>query len=180
MGGACRPSLRPFPPCRPIAGVSTARKLAGLLILPVVLYLLYLVQTRQIEYFEVTGGSMEPTVKVGERWLMRARPTYGRGDIVVLSAPGAPSTMLVKRLVAVWPDRVTLREGKLYINDQRAAAPGANPEEPDEDAIPDQTWSLEPGQGFVIGDNRRQSDDSRAFGPIRIETIRGVLFKRVE
>jgi len=88
--------------------------------------------------------------------------------------------MLVKRLVAVWPDRVTLREGKLYINDQRAAAPGANPEEPDEDAIPDQTWSLEPGQGFVIGDNRRQSDDSRAFGPIRIETIRGVLFKRVE
>jgi len=85
-----------------------------------------------VEPYVVPTGSMEPTLKPGDRlyalkcaydvrfpftdWvLLKIRPVK-RGDVILFRAPRDPSITYVKRAVAIAGDRVALREGRLFIN----------------------------------------------------------------
>lgn len=126
-----------------------------------------------VEPFRVDGPSMEPTLFTGERLLVdkisyRLHPPH-RGDIVVFRNPRNVKEDYIKRVVALPGDRVEMRLGKLYVNDQPVPEPYVL-----RDGI--STYGPEvvpPGYCFVLGDNRANSRDSRFFGPVPLNLIKG-------
>jgi signal peptidase I len=109
----------------------------------------------------VEGASMEPTLRTGDRVLVRrVRPhRVRRGQVVVLAhrrQPGDPP-WLIKRAVAVPGDTVP----------RVPALAGA-----EESVVP-------AGSLVVLGDNPRASFDSRQAGYFRADTLLGVVVRRM-
>ena len=99
-----------------------------------------------------------------------------RGDIVVFeSADGEMN--LIKRVVGLPGDKITLVGGSFYVNDERQREPYVNADLPDERTF-GPIWVPE-GHIFAMGDNRADSADSRVFGPVPKSNIVGEAFLRV-
>jgi signal peptidase I len=125
----------------------------------------------------VEGQSMEPNLHNNERLIIeklsyRIRDPQ-RGDIVVIKRPSS-SEPLIKRVVGLPGDRVEVREGKVYINGQAYKEPYLDQE----------TWgsygleTVPEEHVFVLGDNRRASNDSRSFGVVPYDDIIGRAWVR--
>ncbi|GAA4866745.1 signal peptidase I [Paenibacillus vulneris] len=127
----------------------------------------------------VKGASMQPTIEEGE-WLFINKTillTGGlqRGDVVVVKEPDESDTehpYLVKRVVAVAGDEVSIRQGKLYVNGEEAK------ESYTDTLIEDgrfEPYKVEEGRVFVMGDNRHRyaSYDSRSFGAVSVKQVEG-------
>ncbi len=127
----------------------------------------------------VTSSSMEPTLLRGDALLVR-RIRYTpenppeRGDIVFFCDPVTKKDWLVKRVVGLPNELVTILMGQVFIN-------GVPLEEPYIAQIWRDDfgqWFVPPGHVFVLGDNRAHSNDSRDFGPVPFELIEGkVVFR---
>lgn len=133
--------------------------------------------------FIVEGRSMEPNFHTGQV-LMISRVNYmlgdpERGQIVVFNAPGKPADEppYIKRLIGMPGDTVEIREQKVYVNGQELNEPYIN-EPCSPSSCRDNTWVLEANQYFLMGDNRNNSHDSRAFGPVPRERIIGEALVR--
>jgi signal peptidase I len=121
----------------------------------------------------VEGPSMRPTLISGE-WIVVNRAAYKvgaprRGDVIVFLPPtNAQTDDLIKRVIGLPGETVTIRGGKVWID-------GAVLEEPYilGTTSAENTWRLGPGELFVMGDNRGLSLDSRTFGPIGMEKVVG-------
>lgn len=116
----------------------------------------YLGFVRGMRFFAVPSDSMEPTLYRGDYLLTLSESEYHRGDIVVLKDPTEAGN-LVKRIVGVGGDRVSIQAGALFINNQYASEPYIK--EP-------MVYEVFPpvvvpaGHIFVLGDNRNDSQDS--------------------
>lgn len=132
-----------------------------------------LIMVSVAQAFQVEQYSMEPTLLPRDRvlvdkFLYRLRQ-YHRGDVIVLKYPLNPHRNYIKRVVALPNDTVEIREGILYVNGQLTPEPYVNgqvvgnfgPVKIPLDSI------------FVLGDNRNNSEDSRAFGPLGKDLIIG-------
>jgi signal peptidase I len=136
--------------------------------------------------FRIPSASMEPTLHC-------ARPASGcharfsdrvialrlayrfreprRGEIVVFKAPAAAALdcggqggVFVKRLVGLPGDVVSERNGWIFINGKRLSEPYIKPAYRDSETS---SWPrIQPGHYFMLGDNRRDSCDSRAWGTV--------------
>jgi signal peptidase I len=163
---------------RPPAGVralrwlrSTLRDLLGT-ILPAVIIAL-LIHAFLAQATRVYGQSMEPNLHTNER-LVVEKLSYRfhgprRGDIVVLHDPSGGPELLIKRVVGLPGERVTLADGRVYID-------GALLDEPylaQPTAGNTRTWLVPPLAVFVMGDNRGASRDSRVFGTVSLDQIIG-------
>jgi len=92
-----------------------------------------------------------------------------RGDVVVFESPRYTERDFIKRIIGVPGDKVEIRDGVVYINDEPIEEPytqGAT-------TCPCGPWEVEEGHYFVLGDHRDNSSDSRQFGPIEEESIIG-------
>ena len=91
-----------------------------------------------------------------------------RGDVVVLRYPRNPDVDFVKRVVAVPGDRVEMRAGVLFVNGEAADDYGSIQDlaSMDELTVPCDAF-------FVLGDNRPVSCDSREFGLVAQDLIKG-------
>ena len=129
--------------------------------------------------FYVPSASMEPTLDVGDRiYGERISDTYERGDIVTFTDLEDPSRTLVKRIIAVAGDEVDLRDGDVYVDGERLNEPYAVGEtkpftEVDSLAFP---CTVPEGYVLVLGDNRENSSDSRAFGFVPTTSITSRIF----
>lgn len=105
----------------------------------------------------VTGPSMEPTYKSGDRLLMTtAYWLFGdiqRGDVVVIIRPNGE--LLIKRVVAFAGERVPEK----YWTPLVYMMGGQVPE----------------GHIFVVGDNLARSEDSRQIGAIPLSYVQGKI-----
>lgn len=167
------------------------------LVLTLVIYLV--IHNFVAQPFEVQQRSMFPTIVEGEYILIdKLTPRFGgyeHGDVVVFEPPpgsglDAEGIPFIKRIIGVPGDTVTLENGRVFVT-----RPGQSPvriEEPyvvrEEDGSTASTlptngdpvteWLVPDGSFFVMGDNRPDSQDSRAFGPIEEELIRGRAWLR--
>ena len=175
------------------------------LIVAVALGLALAIQAWVVKPFRIPSGSMEPTLHIGQRVLVDRVTGHfgdpGRGDIIVFHPPkgsessgekcGVPrpsnepcprstpqrsSANFIKRVVAVGGDRVKVLNNHAYVNGKRQGDGFANLT-PCTDVcnLPKQI-TIPPGQFFMMGDNRGQSDDSRDWGPVPKKWIIGEAF----
>ncbi len=119
------------------------------------------------------------------------------GDVVVFHPPHEPERNYVKRVVGVPNDTLEMRDKRLYRNSFRVTEPWARHDDGRGDSVhPDMRWQsgyliashrpkyqptrdnwgpivVPPGKYFVLGDNRDNSEDSRYWGFVEREEIRG-------
>lgn len=137
-----------------------------------------LVQQFLVKPYEIPSVSMEPTLAVGDRVLV-SRVTYHfrspeKGDIVVFHPPGQKDAVpLIKRVVAVGGDTISVHNGALWVNGVALDEPYVK-EYPIEGDYPEIT--IDRGYVWAMGDNRNDSGDSRFFGPVKEDDIIGVAF----
>ena len=192
-------------------------------ILPAVQSLLYVLivamflMTFTVQPIRIPSASMEPTLLVGDFLLLDRQaavrgsepllPPSGvrRGDIVVFHDPvGDPAVHLVKRVIGLPGDRIHLRNGRVFVNDQPLREPYTrytqSPQDNFRDNFPtleamdlrvDPQWwirlrailhngqgggeiTVPPGNYFVLGDNRNDSEDSRYWGFVPRRDIVGI------
>ena len=117
----------------------------------------------------VEGASMVPLLASGQRLLAGRLPHVFRvpthGDIVVVRHPGRHGVLLVKRIVAVPGESVSVRGGRLIVDDGPAAVRG--------DGSGDREWTLRTREYFVAG---ARGEVSSSIGPIPKEAIVGKVW----
>ncbi|GIM45907.1 signal peptidase I [Collibacillus ludicampi] len=151
----------------------------------IALLLAFLVQKFIVEFFVVSGPSMNHTLANNERLLVNKIPYYfhnpQRGDIIIFQEN--PTEAWVKRVIGLPGDKIKIDHGQLYINGVKVDEPYINnPMSPTYDfpaATPtgksssQASITVPPGELFVMGDNRDVSVDSRVIGPIKISQVIG-------
>jgi signal peptidase I len=95
-----------------------------------------------------------------------------RGDIVVLLFPDDPSKSYIKRVVGLPGEEVNVENGKLYINGMQINEPYLDSEYLSSDSMPT-SMRVKEHHYFVMGDNRRNSSDSRYWGLVPEKYIYG-------
>ena len=159
------------------------------------------IRTFFIQAFRIPSGSMEDTLLIGD-FLLANKFIYGAqipftsarlpalrtpqsGDVVIFQYPEDPSRDFIKRIVAIPGQTVEIRDKVLYVDSKRAVDPprskfvdphildhnkaGSDRDHFGPDKVP-------PGHYFVMGDNRDNSEDSRYWGFLNRELIRGKAF----
>jgi signal peptidase I len=183
------------PPRRPLRWVREVVSLAGFALA------LFAARSTLADHYFVPSGSMIPTVEIGDRVLVNKlayalrlpfsdvvvtelhRPE--RGDVVVLRSPENGITLL-KRVVAIPGDEVAVVDGHLWIN--RRPIPVAQQSGALIESLGHATHAirltsgggpqygpvrLEGNEYLVLGDNRGESHDGRAFGLVEGRAILG-------
>jgi signal peptidase I len=147
------------------------------------------VKTFLFQAFYIPSGSMEPTLRKGDRVLVN-KLSYDlhdvhRGDIVVFKLPPdkvGPDGIkdLIKRVIGLPNEVIESRDGQVYIDGKLLKEPYL-PKGVTTDNPPIQKQTVPKGHIFVMGDNRDNSADSRFAnrGPIPIDTIVGRAFLEV-
>jgi signal peptidase I len=175
----------PSGPGRARKGGSTRAIAEWVIILVAALTVAIVVKTFLIQAFYIPSGSMEPTLKPGDRVLVNKLSydlhSIHRGDIVVFKRPPSEADDptikdLIKRVIGLPGDQIEGRDGLVYINGQLLKEPYL-PRGTVTTSLP--LMTVPAGQYFVMGDNRGNSKDSRFIGPIAGHLIVGRAFVRV-
>jgi len=126
----------------------------------------------------VRGHSMQPSLSDGDRLVVdRLSPRLAglsRFDVVVLRYPRDPSVDFVKRVVGLPGDHVRIERSGLYVNGRFIDQVFLHIDDPVDMAecvVPE-------GQYLVLGDNRPISCDSREFGMVPAELVKGLVRAR--
>jgi signal peptidase I len=125
---------------------------------------------------------MEPSFVTGQRVIVsRVNYMLGdplRGDIIVFQSPDRPGIdpPLIKRVIGLPGDTVEIRDARVFVNGQELNETYIN------GACVSRCNDLEEhlasDEFFVMGDNRDHSRDSRAFGPVKRESLIGEALVR--
>ena len=127
--------------------------------------------------------SMERTLEPGDKVLVVPGVTPKRSDIVVFNPPnawvqGGPQTAFIKRVNGVPGETVEVKDGGVYVDRTKLVEPYVYDQQPTSTVGETARWVIPDGQLFVVGDHREASADSRAFGPIPIADVLGVVTQR--
>jgi signal peptidase I len=149
--------------------------LALVIVIPIRMYI--------AQPFIVSGASMDPTFK-DRQYLIVDELSYRfekpkREDVVIFRYPVDEKTFFIKRIIGLPGETVDIKLGKIYVS-----TPGEpEPKLIDDSHIADSRKSKEsfnitlgPDEYFVMGDNRNESSDSRAWGPLNRKYIVGRPF----
>jgi signal peptidase I len=153
-----------------------------------------------VESFKLPSASMRPTLLVGDHFFVNklARDPR-RGDIVVFVSPSDPKKEYVKRVIALAGDRLSIQKDEISINGKRLARKKLDEpcpkcslyeerssdgkaryriiyDSPRSPSMPDIAATTVPkGHVYLVGDNRDNSHDSRSFGPVSLDKVKGTV-----
>ncbi|MBI2862055.1 MAG: signal peptidase I [Chloroflexi bacterium] len=124
-------------------------------------------------FVQVKGHSMEPTISEGERLTVDKNAYAGtsapqRGDIILFDQEG---TSRISRVVGLPGETITIDNGAVYVNGNKLDEPYLAAGTRTESAT--KNFQVPGNSYFVLGDNRGQSNDSRAIGSIPRDGITG-------
>jgi len=159
--------------------------------------LIFLVLQFSVQNFRVEGSSMQPTLTEGQYLLVNkivylriSRESLAnllpwvdgdeneslfafhqpeRGAVIVFHFPRDPARDFVKRVIGVPGDVVEIQRGKVLVN-------GVALDEPYITRLDTRTigrLTVPPDSFYVLGDNRRASNDSRDWGFVPVENVIG-------
>jgi len=159
------------------------------------LVLTALLRTFVIQAFRIPSESMVKTLLVGD-FLFVNKFEYGakipfthvrlpglrkpqRGDIIVFQFPQDPSKDFIKRCIATGGETLEIKNKVVYVNGHPLTEPYA--------VHSDSTirpagfdfrdnfgpYTVPPGDLFMMGDNRDNSNDSRYWGPLEMDLVKG-------
>jgi signal peptidase I len=143
-----------------------------------------LIRSFVVQPFFIPSGSMEPTLKVGDRVLVNKLSydfhSVHRGDVVVFTKPAndySPGVKdLIKRVIGLPGETISAQGGEIDINGHPLH----------ESWLPRGTYTqnfgpivIPAGRYFMMGDNRGDSADSRVFGPVSSKLFIGRAFALV-
>jgi signal peptidase I len=156
-----------------------------------------------LEAFKLPSGSMLPTLEVGDRvYALKGASVRkpARGDIVVFASPSEPSQAFAKRVIGLPGDRVQIDGYRVRVNGTALESELADPSyiAAGPDPVHGELWreslgshryrvlrvaarasrdaldvTVEPNRVFLLGDNRDNSLDSRHFGSVPVESLKG-------
>lgn len=139
----------------------------------VIIIVVVLIRTYIVTPVRVDGPSMNPTLQNGQILLLnKTNKKYKRMDVVVFQYG---DERLIKRVIGLPGESVLISDNTLFINgkeieDYRPDVETANFKY--DEVIPE-------GYYFVLGDNRYNSSDSRVFGLVSEEDIKGTASIRI-
>lgn len=171
----------------------------GLLLLCAVLpcAAVFLIDAEVVSLYFVAGESMAPTLRPGDSMLVSYLHLMPRrGDLVVFRNDAG--RLLVKRVVGLPGDRVSIQRGQVWLNGRRLPLVRQRPSPTSLEAryytetgahrhyvLFERPWLIRPsliprvvprGHLFVLGDNRDRSADSRRRGYVSLNDIVGIPF----
>jgi len=122
----------------------------------------------------------EPDLNYGKTLIPISEPE--RGDIIVFKFPEDPGKDFIKRVIAVAGDVIRVRNKKIYIDGRQTEDPWGSysdrrimpPESQPRDNFGPVT--VPEGKVFAMGDNRDQSYDSRFWGFVDLDAVKGKAF----
>jgi signal peptidase I len=178
---------------------STLREYFESIVIAVILALF--IRTFVVQAFKIPTGSMEENLLIGDHLLVNKfvfgpteTPverallpvgTIGRGNVIVFKYPEEPDRDFIKRVIGLPGETVEVRDKKVYINGQPLDEPYVHfllP--PSSDSSFHEVTSFDvrerygpvtvpPNQYFVMGDNRDNSQDSRYWGFLPRDNVKG-------
>lgn len=154
----------------------------GSILLAVILGIL--IKTFIFSFIVISGDSMFPTLKDGEKLVSNNLPVifknYKQGDIVSLVSPDGTNELYIKRIIATEGDVVKIKKGEVFVNNERLKETYTSSSYTDTYGIKE--WEVPKGEVFVLGDNREEfaSNDSRLFGTVPIKKLKGVASIRIK
>jgi signal peptidase I len=145
-----------------------------------------------IQAFRIPSESMKNTLLVGD-FLFVNKFEYGpkipfthirlpgirkpkRGDVIVFQFPQDPSKDFIKRCIATGGETVEVRDKHVYVDGKPLDEPYAIHSDPNDGIdIRDNygPYTVPPGDLFMMGDNRDNSNDSRYWGPLPMDLVKG-------
>jgi signal peptidase I len=174
---------------------STAREYFESICVAVILALV--VRTFVVQAFKIPTGSMENNLLIGDHLLVNKfvyAPTMTgveravlpidpvrRGEIIVFKYPEDPERDFIKRVIALPGETIELRKKRVFIDGRQLDEPYVRYlTPPDEDSGEDFDVRVQygpvtvpPGHLFMMGDNRDNSQDSRYWGFLPQEYVKG-------
>ncbi|MGD8399925.1 MAG: signal peptidase I [Bacillota bacterium] len=130
----------------------------------------------------VPSPSMVPTIEVQDRFLSNKTAYWfhqpQRYDIIIFKPPARLGVKedFVKRVIGLPGETITICKGVVYINNNPLPEPYISPDRaPLADFGP---YIIPDGNLFMMGDNRNNSQDSRYWGPLPVENIKGKAWWR--
>ena len=178
---------------------STIREYFESIVIAVILALF--IRTFVVQAFKIPTGSMEENLLIGDHLLVNKfifAPTASRleqallpvvsikrGDVIVFKYPEDPERDFIKRVIGLPGETVEVREKKVFVNGQALDEPYAHyllpvstPSEFHDVTSFDVRERYGPvtvpaDQYFVMGDNRDNSQDSRYWGFLRRDYVKG-------
>ena len=136
-------------------------------LIPILIVLIIFAGMRfSLKGFWINGPCMEPNFLTGQDWLVNKLPYHfhdpRRGEVIVLHAPNAEGTLLIKRVIGLPGETIEIRDGKVYITkdgEQMVLKESAYVATP---SYQMRSVTVPPGEYFVLGDNRNNSGDSHS------------------
>ena len=181
---------------KPVKAKHIVREYTESILIAVLLALV--IRTFIVQAFKIPSGSMEDTLAIGDhilvnkfifgskipftdRRLLKIRDPR-QGDVIVFEYPEDPSKDFIKRVVGTPGDTVEVKDKRVYVNGRLYANPHEVHKEAD--TIPKELQprdnkdpiKVPAGSYFVMGDNRDRSYDSRFWGFVPMEKIKGLAF----
>jgi signal peptidase I len=169
----------------------------------VAIILALFIRTFAMQAFKIPTGSMEPNLLIGDHLLVNKlvySPSFGpledtllgkrpiaRGHVVVFKFPEDPTRDFIKRVIGLPGETVEIRNKQVFIDGKPLDEPYAHfidaplrPDDPEyglhpSDSIRD-SWgpqTVPAGELLVLGDNRDNSRDSRYWGFLPVDQVKG-------
>ncbi len=161
----------------------------------IALLLAMFIRTFIVQAYKIPSGSMIPTLLVGD-YILVNKLSFGikdpfknkfiyfrrlprRQEVVVFAYPLNPKVDFIKRVIGLPGDTIEIVNKKVYVNGKLLKEPYVIHTDPNvypRNISPRDNFGpvkVPPGELFVMGDNRDQSYDSRFWGFVPVQNLKG-------